>query len=153
MHLTSYEHMTDLVTRYLAGSQEKKLRILDIGSYDVNGSYRPLFERTNWDYQGVDVTPGPNVDIVLSSPYYWNLETGSADVIISGQAFEHIEFFWLTWLEMIRILMPMPMSKHHPRNRSAQPGMSPQAARTVQHATQYGQRTRLAGTRSSADAH
>lgn len=40
----------------------------------------------------------------------------------------------------------MPMSKHHPRNPSAQPGTSPQAARTVQHATQYGQRTRLAGT-------
>ena len=28
------------------------------------------------------------------------------DVIISGQAFEHIEFFLLTWLGMVRVLKP-----------------------------------------------
>jgi SAM-dependent methyltransferase len=25
---------------------------------------------------------------------------------VSGQAFEHIEYFWLTWLEMARVLKP-----------------------------------------------
>ena len=33
-------------------------------------------------------------------------QSHSVDVIVSGQAFEHIEFFWLTWLEMTRILKP-----------------------------------------------
>jgi SAM-dependent methyltransferase len=30
----------------------------------------------------------------------------SADLVISGQSFEHMEFFWLAWLEMCRIVRP-----------------------------------------------
>lgn len=48
---------------------------------------------------------GPNVDIVLQHPYDWSsLETDSFDVIVSGQAFEHTEFFWITFAEMTRVL-------------------------------------------------
>jgi len=54
----------------------------------------------------VDLAAGPNVDVVLSSPYRLPFQSHSVDVIVSGQAFEHIEFFWLTWLEMTRILKP-----------------------------------------------
>jgi hypothetical protein len=32
------------------------------------------------------------------------LPGGYADVVISGQAFEHIEFFWLSWRETVRVL-------------------------------------------------
>ena len=102
MHLSSLEHMRGLVSRYLEPTA--RLRILDMGSYDVNGSYRPLFEEPNWQYVGVDVEPGPNVDLVLSSPYRLPLPDENADVVISGQAFEHIEFFWLSWREMVRVL-------------------------------------------------
>lgn len=96
--------MQDLVSRYL--SKDEHLSIYDLGSYDVNGSYRPLFQSANWQYKGVDLEAGPNVDVVLKSPYNINLASRSADVIISGQAFEHIEFFWLTWLELVRLLKP-----------------------------------------------
>jgi SAM-dependent methyltransferase len=102
MHTSSYEHMADLVARYLPADQP--LRILDIGSYDVNGSYKPLLSRRGWRYTGVDVTSGPNVDLVMPSPYRLPLPSGSADLIVSGQAFEHIEYFWLTWLEIVRVL-------------------------------------------------
>jgi SAM-dependent methyltransferase len=85
---------------------QRSLQILDLGSYDVNGSYRPIFDRPYWHYRGVDLSPGPNVDIVLSSPYRFPMSTHSIDLIISGQAFEHIEFFWRTWLEMVRVLKP-----------------------------------------------
>jgi SAM-dependent methyltransferase len=99
--------MEKLVARYLAPLQNRKLRVLDIGSCDINGSYRPLFQRPNWHYQGVDLSPGPNVDIALANPYRWQgIKTCSVDVVISGQAFEHIEFFWLTWREMVRVLKP-----------------------------------------------
>lgn len=104
MHLSSYQHMARLVEHYL--STDHSLRVLDIGSYDVNGSYRPLFEAPHWEYVGMDLTPGPNVDLILASPYRWPLPSHSADVIVSGQAFEHIEFFWLTWLEVVRVLKP-----------------------------------------------
>ena len=103
MHASSYMHMEKLVARYLAPLQNRKLRVLDIGSCDINGSYRPLFQRPNWHYQGVDLSPGPNVDIALANPHRWQgIKTCSVDVVISGQAFEHIEFFWLTWREMVR---------------------------------------------------
>ena len=48
---------------------------------------------------------GANVDIVAKTPYHWPmLKDESFDVIISGQALEHIEFFWLTISEMTRVL-------------------------------------------------
>ena len=48
---------------------------------------------------------GPNVDVVLRNPYDWSaIETDSFDVVISGQTFEHIEFFWKTMEEMTRVL-------------------------------------------------
>lgn len=110
MHLSSYQHMQDLVGRYLDRGQ--RMQILDIGSCDVipeedkTGSYRPLFENPGWRYRGVDLEPGKNVDIVMPSPYRLPLPAASADLIISGQAFEHVEFFWLTFLEMARVTKP-----------------------------------------------
>jgi SAM-dependent methyltransferase len=32
--------------------------------------------------------------------------SGSADVVISGQAFEHIQYFWIAMLEIARVLRP-----------------------------------------------
>lgn len=96
--------MQRLIDRYL--SEEDALAIADLGSCDVNGSYRPLFDRPGWRYTGIDLAPGANVDHVLESPYRIPLASNSLDVFISGQAFEHVEFFWLTWLEMARVVKP-----------------------------------------------
>lgn len=104
MHLSSLEHVERLVAMYL--SDKAHLKVIDIGSYDVNGSYRPFFTRDGWQYIGVDLVGGPNVDITLESPYRLPFPSHSVDLIVSGQAFEHIEFFWLTWLEMARVLKP-----------------------------------------------
>lgn len=84
---------------------KEKIKILDVGSYDVNGSYKNIFINKKYEYLGLDMETGPNVDIVLKNPYDWNeIETDTFDVIISGQAFEHIEFFWITIAEMARVL-------------------------------------------------
>lgn len=104
MHPESYEEMSRLVSRHL--DPERALRILDVGSYDVNGTYRPLFAKGRWTYEGVDMQAGPNVDRVLTDPYRFPFESASFDVVVSGQAFEHIKFFWLTWSEIVRILKP-----------------------------------------------
>lgn len=104
MHHSSYEHMQALVGRYLL--PQKAISVIDIGSYDVNGSYRTLFQDPAWSYRGIDLTEGPGVDIALRSPYRLPLASRSIDLVISGQAFEHIEFFWLTWMEMVRVLKP-----------------------------------------------
>ena len=104
MHSSSLQHVRQLVDRHL--TDQPTLNVIDIGSYDVNGSYKSMFDRDGWTYTGVDLTAGPNVDVVLSSPYLLPFASYSVDVIVSGQACEHVEFFWLTWLEMARVLKP-----------------------------------------------
>ena len=104
MHQNSINHMRALVGRYL--DPAKPLSIGDIGSYDYSGSYRTLFKASEWMYRGVDLNPGPNVDVVLESAYKFPFPDDHFDVLISGQAFEHVKFFWLTWAEMVRTLKP-----------------------------------------------
>ena len=102
---SSFDKMSDFVQNYLQPRRAEPLVILDLGSQDFNGSYRSLFENPPWQYVGVDMAPGKNVDIVLRDPYHWREVKGeSADVIVSGQTFEHTEFFWLSMREMARAL-------------------------------------------------
>jgi SAM-dependent methyltransferase len=105
MHKSSYQKMQAFRRRYLAEREREPLRILDVGSQDVNGSYRAIFDAPRWSYCGLDMAPGPNVDVVLRAPYRWSaLASDSFDVVVSGQALEHVEFFWITILEMQRVL-------------------------------------------------
>jgi SAM-dependent methyltransferase len=91
----------------LAGLEGRPLRILDVGSTDVNGTYREVFDRPGWEYRGADTAPGKNVDIVLPDPNDWSQVPGeSFDVVISGQAFEHMPCFWIAALEIARVLKP-----------------------------------------------
>lgn len=83
-----------------------RLRVLDVGSMDVNGSYRALFDPQTSDYTGVDLEDGNGVDLVLESPYTLPFDDGAFDLIVSGQMLEHNEFFWLTFKEMMRVLRP-----------------------------------------------
>ena len=93
--------------KYLAGKEDEPLLILDLGSMDVNGSYRECFGDSHWSYLGIDLAPGANVDMVIKDPYHWReIKTCSADVVVSGQAFEHIDYFWLSMLEIARVLKP-----------------------------------------------
>ena len=57
-------------------------------------------------YIGIDLEKMPGVDVVLTDPYKFPIEDNSVDFIVSSSCFEHIEFFWLTFLEAIRILKP-----------------------------------------------
>lgn len=107
MHASSFEKMRDFRDKYLGDRATETLNILDIGATDILGSYSPLFTEDAWRYSGVDLSPGPNVDIVLHDPYYWKeIPTNSCDVLISGQTFEHIEYPWVTMLEIWRVLKP-----------------------------------------------
>ncbi len=107
MHLSSREKMQCFCSKYLAGKSAHHLRVMDLGSTDIGGSYRDLFRSEQWEYLGLDLCPGDNVDVVLSDPYTWKeVASSSVDVFVSGQTFEHIEYFWQTMLEIARILKP-----------------------------------------------
>ncbi|MHB1951291.1 MAG: class I SAM-dependent methyltransferase [Acidiferrobacteraceae bacterium] len=77
--------------------------VCEIGSYDVNGSVRSLFGFAR-SYVGVDLVPGPSVDHVAAGHEFGG--TGSYDVVISCEAFEHNRFWLETFINMIRICRP-----------------------------------------------
>ncbi len=81
--------------------------VLDVGSYDINGCYRPIFPAPQFFYTGLDITEGPNVDLAVQRPYAWQeIPDNAYDVVISGQTLGHMEFFWFAFAEMTRVLKP-----------------------------------------------
>ena len=52
--------------KYLSRKENTELRILDLGSMEIGGSYRSIFDNEKWEYTGMDLLSGKNVDIVLS---------------------------------------------------------------------------------------
>lgn len=107
LHESSLLRMEWFVETYAHQLSSSEIKVLDVGSYDVNGSYRSFFPESRFRYTGLDMEAGPNVDIVPAAPYEWSeVATDSYDILISGQAFEHIEFFWKTMEEMTRVLRP-----------------------------------------------
>lgn len=107
MHKSSFMKMQYFKDTYL--NPEDNLKILDIGSFDKGGNYNYgiILNEKNWKYQGLDLKAGNNVDIVVNDAYNWSeIEDESFDVVVSGQAFEHIEFWWITLDEIKRVLKP-----------------------------------------------
>ncbi|WP_405269135.1 class I SAM-dependent methyltransferase [Methanobrevibacter sp.] len=105
MHRSSFLKMQYFKDNYL--NPDDDLKILDVGSFDRNGDYNygMILNEEKWTYKGLDLKEGNNVDIVVEDPYNWKeIEDEAFDVVVSGQAFEHIEFFWLTLEQIKRVL-------------------------------------------------
>jgi FkbM family methyltransferase len=105
MHRSAYLHMTKCVEEYL--SPDRDYRVLDFGSRVVANQkfkYKDLFKSPNFSYVGVDIAEGENVDVVMQEPYKLPFDDNSFDLIVSGQVFEHVPFFWVSFLEMTRVL-------------------------------------------------
>jgi hypothetical protein len=102
------KNMEMCIQKYLAPmsaeNQGKKLKVVDIGSQDVNGSYRSLFDDELYDYVGIDMVHGKGVDLKIADPYRIPMSDNYAHCVISGQMLEHNEFFWLTFAEKVRIV-------------------------------------------------
>ncbi|WP_435311897.1 methyltransferase domain-containing protein [Primorskyibacter sedentarius] len=102
MHVESYEHMEAAFTQHLAPMGPGK--VLEIGSKSRKAEYRRLFESHGWTFSGADLGEGPNVTDVLEDPFRFPFEDDAFDAIISGQMLEHNAMFWLTFMEMSRVL-------------------------------------------------
>ena len=85
--------------------QDSSTKIVEIGSQDVNGSLRTLAP-AGVNYIGVDFQSAKGVDIVLEDPYSLPFEADSVDIVLCSSCYEHSEMFWLSFLEVIRILKP-----------------------------------------------
>ena len=80
-------------------------KTLEIGSMNVNGSVSHHFS----DYTGLDMRPGPNVDIV-SNGHDIPFPNEHFDLVLTLETLEHDNRFWVTLLEIWRILKPGGMA-------------------------------------------
>lgn len=81
------------------------LTVLDIGAQNVNGSLKDVCPAVA-NYIGVDFVTGKGVDVILEDPYKLPFPDCSADVIVCSSVFEHSQFFWILFLEILRVLKP-----------------------------------------------
>lgn len=105
MHQSAYDHVAKCFNKYFKPNRHKT--VVDIGSRAVSGhtmTHRTIIEPHGLNYIGLDVVEGPNVDVVMTEPYRLPLKSDSADIIFCGQVFEHVPYFWVTFLEMARVL-------------------------------------------------
>ena len=101
MHTNSFELMRFFVKSL--GNIENK-RILDIGSQNINGTYRELFPHK--DYIGIDTATGSGVDIVVDSKHFYPFKDDTFDLVICGQVLEHTYEPGLVVQEIHRLLRP-----------------------------------------------
>lgn len=102
MHVTAEQNARRFFDTYV---NNKTGDFLEIGSYLSSFNIRSLAPKGS-NYVGVDLGSGPGVDVVLTDPYKLPFEDDSFDFVISSSCFEHSEFFWLTYMEVMRVLKP-----------------------------------------------
>jgi hypothetical protein len=88
-----------LLANHLTKSWGDK-EVLEIGSYDVNGSIRPFFNVKK--YVGVDLTEGPGVDLVCGGDQV-DFPDNTMDMCISCECFEHNPMWVETFQNMYRM--------------------------------------------------
>ena len=107
MHPSSMDNMQKAYKRYVCNHNwdvRKIINVVDIGGSNVNGTYADIFSERPFTYLAADIKSGTSVDIVIEDPYNLPFEDRSVDLLISGQVFEHVEFFWSLFKDMCRIV-------------------------------------------------
>ncbi|MGE5466690.1 MAG: class I SAM-dependent methyltransferase [Ignavibacteria bacterium] len=77
--------------------------VLEVGSLDINGSVRPLFEECT--YLGIDVGAGRSVDVVCRGEDL-GVPAASYDFVISCEMMEHNPRWRETFINMLRVMKP-----------------------------------------------
>lgn len=121
MHSSSYALVQGLAERF----ELRPGGVLEVGSLDVNGSYRNLEAFAGAVWLGVDEVGGEGVDVVGR---FWRLAeerdwSGMWDLVLSGQALEHDPEPWTTVPAMaactrpgghVLLVAPFTYPFHHP---------------------------------------
>lgn len=102
--------MTDRVAIFLKEFAKKHgpfNRVLDVGSFDVNGSVRNIIKGQYKDFIGVDMREGPGVDMVLNAHHLSrNWQVPFFDLVTCVETLEHDCKFWITIKQMRKVLKP-----------------------------------------------
>lgn len=80
--------------RHIPKANGDRVAALEVGSADITGNCRKWFMNRGYDYDGIDIEPGPNVDKVVSDSCLWDLGE-QFDVIVSLNTMEHVDRPWI----------------------------------------------------------
>ena len=95
MHQTSFPEIVTFIENYL--DRDSKLSIIDLSGLSVKDyDCSLLFDEEIWDYKVVSLK---------KDGWGRKIKKASADVIVTGQNLERIEFFWEAMKEIGRILI------------------------------------------------
>ncbi len=102
MHDTALEIGRLFFDLYL--SPERRL-VVDCGAMDVNGSLRSVCPQDKF-YLGVDIEFGESVDLKVKMNEPLPFRNDFADCVVSSSQMEHDDFFWMTFVEYVRVVKP-----------------------------------------------
>lgn len=98
MNLSTYEFSAV----HLHGDELRGQRVLEVGAQSYNGGLRPfVMSRDPAEYVGVDISPGPGVDLVCDiADLEKRFGADSFDVVLCTEVLEHVR----PWRDAIRNL-------------------------------------------------
>lgn len=101
-----HQEVLDFVGDSLHHFEVAKKTVLEVGSYDFNGTVRPLFAAKNpAEYIGVDILEGPGVDIVCdASRLVDQFGKEHFDVVVTTEMLEHAHDWRSAVQQMKRVL-------------------------------------------------
>lgn len=99
MHKQAYDYVADMANRY--GPFES---VVELGSQDMNGSVRSLFESAR-SYVGLDVAEGPGVDVVFDPSDPW-VPKDMVDLVVCCEVLEHVEEWYRVLYHAYACLKP-----------------------------------------------
>ena len=80
-------------------------RILEVGSANVNGSVREMFNGN--PYVGIDLDPGPGVDVVMDAHHLVHMfGPDSFEIVLCLEMLEHDPNPWVTLQQIGQVLAP-----------------------------------------------
>jgi SAM-dependent methyltransferase len=99
-----HESVQAFVRKHIKRHHVEGGHILEVGSYDVNGSVRPYLESLGpKTYTGVDIVKGPGVDLVYDPDAEEELPVNHSfyDLVISTEMLEHAR----SWKKALREML------------------------------------------------
>jgi SAM-dependent methyltransferase len=101
MHLSAVEAVQAFFSIYCA--ERSQLAVVDLGASIAHGPLRSIVP-DNCTYTGLGRCSGPGVNLVLDDPYRFPISDQSVDVVVASTCLERDPFYWLTFLEVSRVL-------------------------------------------------